>query len=325
VAELKRAYLFHGDDHGRIAERRAGLRALGERESGAQGVEVLDGEAAAADAVAAALAAMTFALGRRFVIVDHVERWSPADVALVAPIVESLDDDVTVAFFGREEGRLKVPAELAQAVERAGGDVRAETTVKPWELPKWAQARARQVGLELPTGPARALIRHVGERQQRIARELEKLALALPEGATVAVEDVDELVAASAERKAWTLADALVAGDGAAAARAYLELRAQGERVTGLVYVIARRLHDAHGAAVRLEAGESPAAIRKGLRMPSRAAERFLADVGRTDAAALGAAIGALADLELASRGGADGVLAEDTRAVGLIAAVAGG
>jgi DNA polymerase-3 subunit delta len=255
--------------------------------------------------------------------VDHVERWGPTDVELVAPVLESLGDDVTVAFFGREEGRAKVPAELARAVERAGGDVRAETSVKPWELPRWAQDRARQLGLELPTGAARAIVRHVGERQQRIARELEKLALALPEGATVELEDVEALVATSAERRAWTLADAIVAGDGEAATRAYLELRAQGERVTGLVYVLARRLHDAREVAVRLEAGEAPAAIRKGLRMPPRAAERFLADVGRADADALGAAVGALADLEFASRGGAEGVLTEDTRAVGLIAELA--
>jgi DNA polymerase-3 subunit delta len=324
VAELRRAYLFHGDDHGRIAERRAGLRALGERESGPHGVEVLDGEDAAADAVAAALCAMTFALGRRFVIVDHVERWSPADAELVAPVIEGLGDDVTVAFFGREEGRAKVPPGLGAAVERAGGDVRAELTARPWELPKWAQARAAQLGLELPTGAARALVRHVGERQQRIARELEKLALALPDGAKVELEDVEELVATSAERRAWTLADALVAGDGEGATRAYLELRAQGERLAGLIYLIARRLHDARDVAVRLEAGEAPASIRKGLRMPTRAAERFMADVGRTDAEALGAAIGAVADLELASRGGADGVLAEDTRAIGLIAELTG-
>ena len=37
-------YLIHGDDHGRIAERRARLRALAEEESGAQGPELLEGD-----------------------------------------------------------------------------------------------------------------------------------------------------------------------------------------------------------------------------------------------------------------------------------------
>ena len=60
---FKAAYLIHGDDHGRIAERRARLRAMAEAESGSAGVEVLEAEACTPEAVAAALTAMTFAIG----------------------------------------------------------------------------------------------------------------------------------------------------------------------------------------------------------------------------------------------------------------------
>ena len=69
-AAFKSAYLIHGDDHGRIAERRAALRARAERESGSNGVECFEGDHSTPDIVAGALAAMTFAIGRRFVIVD---------------------------------------------------------------------------------------------------------------------------------------------------------------------------------------------------------------------------------------------------------------
>ena len=41
---FKPAYLIHGDDHGRIAERRARLRAIAEGESGSGGVEVFEGD-----------------------------------------------------------------------------------------------------------------------------------------------------------------------------------------------------------------------------------------------------------------------------------------
>ena len=45
MAELKPAYLIHGDDHGAVAERRAGLRALAEGgEGGGASVELLEGE-----------------------------------------------------------------------------------------------------------------------------------------------------------------------------------------------------------------------------------------------------------------------------------------
>src|SRR3954449_4603884 len=110
VPTFKPAYLIHGDDHGRIAERRARLRAIAEAESGTSGVEVFEGDAASADAVALALRSMTFALGRRFLIVDGVERWKDAKVeATVAPALAGMTDETTVAFFAREEGRAKVP------------------------------------------------------------------------------------------------------------------------------------------------------------------------------------------------------------------------
>ncbi len=324
---FKPAYLIHGDDHGRIAERRARLRALAESESGTQGIELFEGEAASAEAVAGALSAMTFAIGRRFLIVDGVERWKAADVALVVPAVAGLAPDTTVAFFGREEGRMKVPDGLVEAVRKAGGDVSTEQSVKPWELPKWAVAQAAQLGIELNLPAARVLVQHVGERQQRLLRELEKVALELgaDRAAPVALdaEQLAELIASSAERKGWTLADALVARDGAAAVRAYLELRDQGERLAGLLFTIARRLRDALDVATRLAAGESAAQVRRGLRMPPKAAERFVADVQRSDVTGLRTALGIVADLELASRGGTRGGLTEDTLALEAIAKIA--
>src|SRR4051812_8297444 len=44
VPAFKAAYLIHGDDHGRLAERRARLRALAEQDGGVNGAEVFEGE-----------------------------------------------------------------------------------------------------------------------------------------------------------------------------------------------------------------------------------------------------------------------------------------
>src|SRR5947209_6708805 len=102
MSAFKPAYLIHGDDHGRIAERRASLRALGEAESGAQGVELFEGDAATPEAVAAALNAMTFALGRRFIVVDGVERWKDKELDPLQSPLETIPPDTTIAFFARE-------------------------------------------------------------------------------------------------------------------------------------------------------------------------------------------------------------------------------
>jgi DNA polymerase III subunit delta len=322
VPTFKSAYLIHGDDHGRVAERRARLRALAESEGGVSGAEVFEGEDATPEAVAAALSAMTFATGRRFLIVDGVERWKDKEVqAQLSPLLESMPPETTIAFFAREEGRAKAPPALHAGVKAAGGDISSEGAVKPWELPKWVREQAKRLGLELDSAAAQALVAHVGDRQQRLVRELETLALDLGPGAQVGADDVDARAADSAERKVWSLADLLVAGDAAGATRSYLELRAQGERLPSLLYWMTQRVWLVYDVVCRLEAGQAPGDIKRTLRMPPKAAERFIADARRADVRSLRAAIEALADLEVASRGGTE--LDEDTAALRTIERIA--
>lgn len=333
IAELKPAYLIHGDDHGAVAERRAGLRGLAEaQDGGTASVELLEGDAATPAGVAEALAAMTLAISRRVIIVEGVERWRQADVEKhLSRAMSEMPPDTTLALFAREDNRAKAPVAVHEAVKRAGGQVVAQATVKPWELARWAREQAARMGLSLDAAAAKALVAQVGERQQRLLRELEKLALedgsadddaakGSPATSTprrVEVQDIERRVAHSAEWRAYGLADALVGADAREATMSYLHLRQQGERLSGLTYLMAQRLRDALAVALRLRAGESVAEVKRGLRMPARAAERFVADVARTDPDRLREALGALADLELDSRGGAP-LLASRTPLAGL-------
>jgi DNA polymerase-3 subunit delta len=312
MAELKPAYLIHGDDHGAIAERRAGLRALaeGQGDASATSVELLEGDRATPAGAADALATMTLAIGRRVIVVEGVERWREADIERqLAPAMASMPPDTTLALFAREEARAKAPPGLHEAVRRAGGQVVAQLTVKPWELPKWAREQGARIGLTLDAAAAKALVAQVGERQQRLLRELEKLVLEgageRSEARQVDAQEIERRAAHSAEWRAYGLADALVGADARQATLVYMHLREQGERLSGLIYLMAQRLRDALAVAERLRAGESAATVKRGLRMPARAAERFVADVASSDPERLRAALGTLADLELDSRGGA--------------------
>ncbi|HWK27499.1 MAG TPA: DNA polymerase III subunit delta [Solirubrobacter sp.] len=316
---FRAAYLIHGDDHGRIAERRARLRAMAESAAGTAGVEVYEGDQCTPELVANALSAMTFALGRRFVIADGVERWKDGDVEPVATALAAADPEaLTVAFFAREEGRYKTPPKLHAAVEKAGGQIAAEVNVKPWDLPKWLVAQAKTLDLDLDRDAAKLLVAQIGERQQRLARELEKLALEYGPGASIGTDEVAESCASSAERKVWTLADALVAGDSRTSIALLLELRQQGERVTGMIYRMAGRLQEAVAVAEALQSGQPAAQVKRTLRMPPRAADRFLKDVQARDPESLRVALAAIADLEVQSRGGE---LGEETEAVKAILA----
>src|SRR3954463_8776660 len=192
VATFKPAYLIHGDDHGRIAERRARLRTIAEAESGTGGVELFEGDAATPEAVALALRSMTFAIGRRFLIVDGVERWKDAEVeSVLAPALASIAPETTVAFFAREEARVKLPAKLSAAVKKAGGDVVAETALKPRELPRWVVSEGERLGARGEGAGAQARGAGGGGAPRRLRRDLEKLALEHGEGATIGVEEVE--------------------------------------------------------------------------------------------------------------------------------------
>ena len=313
---LKPAYLICGDDHARVSERRGRLRRLADEGGGP--LET----AASAQEAAALLAALTLATGWRFIVADGCERWSEADVREhLEPVLAAIPPETTIAFFALEDSRAKAPELLHKLVRAAGGDIAAESAVKEWELPQWVLARAGELGLSLDGGAARALVQAIGPRQARLARELEKLSIELGPGASLDAEAVTERVVRAAERKVWALADALVAGNRPSAIRLYLELRDQGERVESLSYWMTRRLREALAVATELEAGTPIAKVRAGLRMPPKAAGRFVEEVSRSDTAALRRAITLLAQLELDTRG--NSALDPDTLALRTIEQIA--
>jgi DNA polymerase III subunit delta len=86
--------------------------------------------------------------------------------------------------------------------------------------------------------------------------------------------------------------------------------------VPGLLYWMGQRIRLAHEVAQAIEAGESAAQVKRKLRMPSRAADRLIADARRSGVDKLRLAIEEIADLELASRGGGSGGASEDTAAL---------
>jgi DNA polymerase-3 subunit delta len=335
---LKPAYLIHGDDHGAIGERRARLKALAEADGDASSVEVLSSDAATPEGVGLVLSTMTFAIGHRVIVVDGAERFKEAEVQeQIVPAMAAMPPDTTIAFFAREEGRIKAPASLHDAVKATKGQIVNEATIKPWELAGWVREQAKRLGLSLDAFAAKTLVAQVGERQQRLLRELERFVLAADRDDAdtgpikVTAEGIEQESAHSTAWRAFSLADALVGGDPSEAMRSYLRLRAQGERLSGLVYLMAQRLRDAEAVSTRLQAGEPPAEIKRGLRMPPRAAERFIADVARSEPERLRAAVCRIADLELDTRGGAPlsgsrtsrSSLEEDTLALRAILAVA--
>ena len=322
VATFEAAYLIHGDDHGRIAERRAKLSAMAQSEAGAGGIEQFDAASSDPAAIALALSAMTFSVGWRFLIVSGCERWREKDVAeQIVPAMASMPPETTIAFFASEDGRQQAPDSLHKAVKSAGGPVASEQLLKAKELPPWAIKQAAALSLTLDGAGAQALIAQVGERQQRLLRELEKLALEYGSGAKIGAEEVGESAANSSELLVWGLVDAIVARDARTATATYLRLRDQNEDSGRLAVAIVRRIRDLAAISGRLDEGLPESQATAGISGGSYAVKRRLAEARQVDPDQMREATELLAALELGSRGGS--TLDIDTQTLRVIEQIA--
>jgi DNA polymerase III subunit delta len=309
VAELKPAYLISGDDDAKIDAWRGRVRARAERELGPGGLEQFDGKADGAGAVATALATLTFAEGTRYLLAEPVEGWKADEIAELEPALAAMPPDTVLVLIARG----KPPAKLAKAVEKAGGEVRDYGAPKPWELPKWVVERGRELGLQVDPQAAKDLVAQVGAGQQRLSRELEKLALAVHPGTNVTPPDVEAIAAHDTSPQAYDLADALVAGDLKETLALAEQLDSHGERPGRLVFPVVRRLREVHRAASLLDAGVPEAKLAEALKAPPWLVKKTIARARKADRAALERAICVFADLEVEMRGGGELQLDEDT------------
>jgi DNA polymerase-3 subunit delta len=311
MPELAPAYLFAGDDIGKIDAMLARLRARAESEGGPGALESFgDDGAPDAQALIGAIPAMSLTATRRFLLADGVERWSATQVKPVAEALAALPPDLTIVFVAREVGdgarKPKAPKALTDAVEKAGGEVRRCDAPKARDLPSRLRQDAQKRGFTLAPDAAAMLVERMGNSTLRLKNELDRLALWAGEGGEVSVEDLESMVADTSEEVMWTLSDAIVDRDRATAASAAARLAGQGEAVTPLVYQMAKRLREARMALAGLESGRSARELEASLPMHPYAAKLLLRRVKGASTTSLRASTCAVADLEWWTRGGSD-------------------
>jgi DNA polymerase-3 subunit delta len=305
---IKPAYLIVGDDEGKIDAVLDRLRSRGEREgavlesfgTGTEGPPD-------ADALIAAIPAMSLMSSRRYLLADGVERWTAKQAASVLDGLATLPPDLTVVFVARERSpRAKAPKGLAEAVEGAGGAVLRYPAPKARDLASRLTEDAAGRGFRLESAAARLLVERMGEGTLRLSNELDRLALWAGRDGEVTLADLEDMVADTSQEAAWALSDAIVARDPSAALVAAERLTSQGEAVTPLVYQAARRLRDANSAVAQLEEGTPPKTVEGTLRMHPYAAKMLVRQVRDASPSALRSACCAIADLEWWTRGGSE-------------------
>jgi DNA polymerase-3 subunit delta len=305
MAGLKPAYLICGDDDAKIDAWRARVRRRAEDENGPGALETFSAPADAPEAVAIALTTLTFATGDRYLLADGIESWKAGDLAPLERELTAIPEGTVLVLIARG----KPPAKLVKAIEKAGGEQREYAAPKAWQLPKWAAERALEEGLHLDQEASKALVARVGTRQQRIAREVERLALLAHPHTQLSADQVRRAASGDSQEQVYDLADALVAGDLAATMRLAERLTAgAGEAPSRLVWPIVRRLRDVHRAAELLDSGVPESKVASAMKMPPWAAKRTLAQAARADRDALARALCAFAEFEIEVRGGGVGL-----------------
>ena len=303
---MRPLYLIAGTDGAKIDATRARLRARAEREGGSDALEVFEpGEGRGMpdhEALLAAIPAMSLMDSRRYLLADGVERWRERQLEPVCAAVDALPPDLTLVLVARA----KAPAKLAKAVRAAEGEIHEFEAPKAREMPRALVADAQRLGFRLEPAAARILVERMGASPVRLANEVRRLSLWAGEGGEVTAADLREMIADTSEAAVWSLSDALLEGDAAAAQGIAERLIAQGENVTGLIYGLASRLRAACAAAARLEEGMPPKQVESGLKMHPYAAKQLVARLRDADLADLRTATESLAELELWCRGERD-------------------
>ena len=304
--EMRPLYLIAGTDEAKIDATRTRLRARAERDGGPASLHVFEpSEGRGApdhEALLAAIPAMSLTEFRRYLLADGVERWRDRQLEAVVAALGQLPPDLTVVLIARA----KAPAKLARAVKAAEGEVHEFEAPKARDMPRALVDEAKRLGFDLEPAAARLLVDRMGANPLRLQQELERLSLWAGANGEVSAGDVEAMIADTSETAVWALSDALLERDPAKALRIGERLISQGENVTGLIYGLASRLRKACAAAAQLDAGVPPKKVESELGMHPYAAKQLVGRLRHAEVGELREATGALADLEVWCRGGAD-------------------
>jgi len=299
---LKPAYLILGDDGPKVeaALRRLRLRIM--TESGTE-LNIDEFQAAQHDAHTVLTAANTLAFlgGVRLVLVHGIEAWRKADKDQLVAYLRSPAPDACLALVGA-----KLPASdaLRKAVASVG-DVLEYQAPKAWQLPEWAAKEAGRVGLQLGPPEARLLVQRVGEHQQIILRELEKL-LAYRGKGKVTAEEIERLTPRSLEASIFDLVDAVALREPGIAFAAIEDLYAAGEKANGLFARLLRHFQQLARVVALREQGWTAEQIQQELKLKPFPAKKLWQQSGRYTAESATRALAVFADTDARLKGMGD-------------------
>lgn len=300
--------LFHGDNVLEIDE------AVREVRGRFQPADVLSLDGATVPLTTLSEACLTAGLfdPERLVIVHNLHnrtkgvRKETGETAELAALLQSVPSTTTLLVIGKE-----MPADhrLVSDVRRADGDVRAFSTPRKGDLPRWVIGRGRSLGATVEPAAAELLADLVGANALLLATELEKLITYAGDERRITLPMVETLVGAVTQDSIFTLVDSIAAGD---QARALRQLHAQLDRASSnpidfalyLIRMLARQMRILLRIRLQRAAGRSVVQITSDLKLPRYYADRYFRQAGRLSREQLQGSFERLAALEFALKSG---------------------
>ena len=305
MAELLSAYLITGTDRPKVTR---ALRRLRDR-VGEDATETLNAsESSGEDAAASCNALGLFAVERRLVVVEQVERWKAADVKAVQEYLRKPAPTSVLALLGEE---VKRDSALAKAVVKAGEVLIYDiptTRGRKADLPKWVEQQFRERGIVIDHDAARALVELAGDNADELATEVDKLTT-WAAGERIGEREVAELVPARADAPPFDLTDAWGRRDVAAVLAASERIVERSGDAPRDVFLRIAALVTNHVTRVRecqaLDAeGVPPAAAADRLKRNRFYVQKLYEQAHNFSEEELGDAVIRLARLDLALKGG---------------------
>ncbi|MDD4318816.1 MAG: DNA polymerase III subunit delta [Candidatus Peribacteraceae bacterium] len=199
-----------------------------------------------------------FIAAKRFILVEGTPPFSKEEVEALPSSIHP--DCIVVIADARPDKRLNAVKALAKAAE-----MKEFPLLKGAPLLHWMDRYAEACGVTLTRPVSSALLDVVGEDQDALSREIEKLAL-YATGTPLTPAHVEALAVPSGERKVWQLTQYLAEGKRGGAMRYARQLLEHGEDPYAVWSVLLWMLQSL--VSVR-------AAVRGGERQPARIASQF--------------------------------------------------
>ncbi len=217
------------------------------KKHGPDNIVRLDGKGLTVRELMDEVGVMPFLSEKRLVIVDGVPKSTKEEIQALEQSIHP----ATVLLFAdpapdKRLGGVKRLIEIAAS--------KAFAPVRGPKLQQWMSAEAQRLGFTLSAGAADALIECLGDDQEALSSELEKLAVAVP-GGIVTPDVIDTHTIPTDEGVVWTMTDMVSAGKKKEALRYARRLLERGSDAYGLWAILLSMLKNVLAVRAAIDDG----------------------------------------------------------------------